>query len=414
MRQFVEDHEKELLLVLITMLAVTRWWIPHVRGFDNIYVASQWVLSYDHGLIRRGLIGTIVKLWAPIVTIEDVQRAAFIAYCVFLVFLLAGSYALLKHKERNGRLFRLILVFLVTPATVPLLARDLGRFDMFLTIIALLSMAIVSLGRHVWLIPILMVAAMFIHESFLILYAPTIVAATIFVYVWNRRETTILATLVGSVTALVTAFLILYFYGTPSLGYEEFSRVNQARAAFHITPLSMHECYFSIKNHYELASSSLFDAGSIANLLLALLVLSPVMLILLNLWSHALKNCGAHRGVCWLLVLATLSGLLVIPVATDYGRWLSAITFCNFFALFFLVSRGVVNVEELTEYTGGSFAVLSVLLILTYLLFGPLHDWNPYPYRDNLFVSSFSMISVMLFDVGFCLRWRSLREHIRS
>jgi hypothetical protein len=410
MRTFIEEHEQEVLLILITMLGITKWWIPNVRGFDNMYVASQWVLSYDHGLVRRGLVGSIMNAWSPIVTIEDVQRSAFVVYCTFLMSLLVVSYALLKQKDKSGRLFRLILVFLATPVTLSLLARDLGRFDLFLTMITFLSMTLLALERHVWLIPILMITAMFIHESFLVLYAPTIMAATIFVYLWSEKEKKILATLVFSTVSVLVAFLVLYKYGSPALAYEDFSRLIQSRAAFNITPLSMHECYFSIQDHFQLASSSLFDAGSMANLFMAVLILSPVIFILLNLWKHALKNCGKHRRICKLFFLATLSGLMVVPIATDYGRWLSAIIFCSFFAVFFFVNKGIIKVEELDEYTGGSFALLFVSIIVTYLLFGPFHDWNPYPYRDNVIVSSLYIIAVLSIDVEIYRRWRSIKK----
>lgn len=408
MKKFIEEHELETLLLVITMLGISRWWIPSVIGFEKMYAASHWILSYDYGLIRRGLVGTIMKVWVPIVTIKDIHHTALIVYCIFLAFLMVSFYALLRYKDKSGQLFRLILLFLVCPATISLLARSLGRFDLFLTIIMFLSMTLLSLNKHVWLIPILTVTAMFIHEGFLILYAPTIMATMIFIYLWNKREKKVLVTLVFSSISVLVAFIVLYKYGNPTLGYEEYLRFNQSRADFSITPLSMRESYFSIKDHYELASSSLFDAGSIANLILALMILSPVILVLLNLWTHVLRNCGAQHRVCRFIFLSTLSGLIGVPIATDYGRWLSAIIFCNFFAIFFFISRDIIKFEKLAEYSGDSFKLLFISIILTYLLFGPLYDWNPYPYRDNLLLSSFFIIVVLFFDVGFYLRWRFL------
>ncbi len=429
MRKFIEEREQEVLLLLITMLAVARWWVPSVRGFENIYPASQWVLSYDYGLIRRGLLGTIAKMWMPIVSIKDVQHTALAAYCIFLALLLVIFYFLLKNKEKNGRLFRLILLFIAAPATLSLLARDLGRFDLFLIMIILLSLSLLSLNKHVWLIPILMITAMFIHESFLVLYTPTIIAAMIFVYAWGKRSEidsrqktagmTVLRVIVVSTISVLAAFFILYKFGYPTLGYDEFSRLVQSRATFRVTDLSMRECYYSLKDHTALTSPYLHDTGSILDFFGALLILSPVILILLNLWTHALRNCGSHpnagfqRGACWLFFLATLSGLILLPIATDYGRWLSAITFCNFFAIFFLVSKDIIKVESLPEYSGGSFTLLFVLIILTYLLFGPLHDWEPYPYQHNLIYSSLSTIAVLVFDIGFIHRWRSVNAKSR-
>jgi hypothetical protein len=408
MKKFIEEHELEVLLLFVTVVGITRWWMPSVRGFELMYGASQWALSYDHGLIRRGLVGTLMKLWVPIVSVEDIHRIAFLAYCFFLLVLLTVSYFLLRYKEKNGQLFRLILLFLSAPVTLSLVARDLSRFDLFLTLLTLLSMILLSLKKYIWLVPVFMVSAMFIHESFLVLYTPTIAAALFFVYIWNNKEKQILTTLIVSVVSTAAAFFILYKYGNPSLGYEEFYRSIQSRAAFTITPLSMRECYFSISDHHHLASSSLYDAGSIANLVLALLMLSPVILVLLNLWVHAFRNCHDHRIACGLLLLATLSGLIVVPIATDYGRWLSAVIFCNFFVVFFLIHRDIIKMEELVEYAGGSFKILFVVIILTYLLFGPFHDWNPYPYRDNVLISSLSISSALAFDIVFSLRWRSL------
>jgi hypothetical protein len=410
MKKFIEEHELEVLMILVTVLGITKWWIPKVQGFEKIYAASHWVLSYDYGFIRRGLVGTIMKIWVPIVTIEDIHHTAFIAYCIFLVFLLIVFYVLLRYKDKHGQLFRLILIFLANPATIAMLARDLGRFDLFLIIITFILMTLLLFNKHVWLVPILMVIAMFIHEGFLILFAPTILAAIIFVYLWKEREKKLLVTLVFSVISVAAVFLFIYKYGRPAMGYDKFWPLIQSRAAFNITELSIRECYFSVVDHYNLASSSLYDAGSIANFFAALLIMSPVILILINLWTHAFRDCGAQHRVCKLLLLATLSGLMVIPIATDYGRWLSGVIFCNFFAIFFLISKGIIKVEELTEYKGDSFAILFVPILLIYLLFGPLHDWNPYPYTDNLIFSAISITVVLFFDIGFYLRWQSLSK----
>ena len=407
MKKFLEEHELEVLLILITMVGVARWWIPPVWGFENMYGASHWALSYDYGLVRRGLVGAIVKLWMPMVTIEGVRNVALAAYALFLAFLLVIFYVVLRYHDKGGRFLRIILLFIVTPATLALCARDLGRFDLFLTTTMILCLVLVSLRRYLWLIPVLMVAAMFIHESFLILYAPTIGAALLFVYRWENNGRRFLLTLAAATLSVAGAFLLLYKFGNPALGYSEFSRLIQSRATFPITELSMRECYYGLKDHLGLASSSLFDGGSVVNLLMALLILSPFILILVNLWSHALRHCGAHRTACRLLFLATLGGLLLIPIATDYGRWLSAIIFCNFFALFLLIRMDIIKVEELTEYTGGSFPLFFLLLLLTYLLFGPFHDWEPYPYQHHVVYSFLSIISVLIFDIGFSLRWRS-------
>ncbi|HTK81740.1 MAG TPA: hypothetical protein VL633_05565 [Bacteroidota bacterium] len=408
MRTFIEENEREVLLILVTMLAITRWWIPSVAGFENMYGASHWVLSYDYGLIRRGLVGAIFKMWMPIVTIEGVHTVALVAYCTLLALLLVVFYVLIRNKEKNGRLFRIILLFCACPATLALAAHGLGRFDLFLTILMFLILTLLSIDKVLWLVPVLATAGMFVHESFMILYAPTILATMIFLY-GRKKSANLLAVFVVTVICVAGSFVALYKFGNPPFKYDEFAPLLQERAAFPITELSIRECYFSIRDHLDLASSSLYDVGSIVNVCMAVLMLSPMILILLNLWSHAVKNSGNLRKFCLMMFLATLSGLLLIPLATDYGRWLSAIVFCNFFAVFFLMSIDVFGAEELVEYSGRRYPFSYLLVFLTYLLFGPFHDWNPYPYMGHFVYTFMAIMPVLLFDVGFIMRWRAHR-----
>jgi hypothetical protein len=410
MRKFLERHDLQVVLLLVTLIATVRPWVSSVVEFEKMYAASHWALSYELGLVRRGLIGSIMSLFVPVVSTEVVLTAAFVSLCIFLGILMAVFLNLIKNHDVDSRIFRLILLFMVTPATLSLYAKDLGRFDLFLMMILALCFILLSKQRHLWLIPVLAMGAMFIHEGFLILCAPTLLAALLFVYVRDARQKKMLTTLVASVIAVGGSFLVLALFGTPTLGYEEFSRLVQARATFFITELSMRECYYGIANHLALASPYLSDAGSLLNLFGAVVILSPVFLVLANLWTRVMKNCGSARGTCWMLLLSSLSGLLVVPIATDYGRWLSAVVFCNFFVLALLISRGDLKAEVLEEISGGSFSALLVLAVVTYALFGPLNDWNPYPYQHNLFSSALSLIAVLAFNAGFVMRWRSVRK----
>src|ERR1043166_2036100 len=198
MRKFLEEHEYEVLLILVAMLGVTRWWSPAEVGFDNIYAASHWTLSYEHGFLRRGLVGSIVQLWMPGVGIATVRNISLVAYCTLLVSLLPVIYNLLKHKDIDKRLFRLLLLLTVTPSTFSFLARFLGSYDLFLILITFCCMALLSVKKLLWLVPVLLGTAMLIHEGFLVMFAPTIMATMLFIYFFEGRERRMLAAFVAS------------------------------------------------------------------------------------------------------------------------------------------------------------------------------------------------------------------------
>jgi hypothetical protein len=255
-----------------------------------------------------------------------------------------------------------------------------------------------------------MVAAMFLHEGFMLLWAPTLVGLMLFLVARDRGDRRALVALVLSVIGVGGAFVVLYRFGTPAVPYEEFVRMVQSRADFHVTELSLRECYFSATDHLGLTLPYFTDPGAMLNLLMALVVLSPVALVLGNIWIQAMRSGGPHRWATILLLASTLSGVALFPIATDFGRWLSAMTLCNFFAVFFLFRTGALSADDLPELSAGSFPYLFVLLFLTYLLFGPLHDWMPYPYQDQPWVSAASTAAILLFDVGYILHARSFRR----
>jgi len=68
MREFLERHDLQVVLLLVTLIATVRPWVSSVVEFEKMYAASHWALSYELGLVRRGLIGSIMSLFVPIVS----------------------------------------------------------------------------------------------------------------------------------------------------------------------------------------------------------------------------------------------------------------------------------------------------------------------------------------------------------
>ncbi len=251
--------------------------------------------------------------------------------------------------------------------------------------------------------PALMTGAIFLHEGFLLLWAPTLLAMMLLLWSLDRSALTPLVSAGSAAAGIAVAFYFIYVHGTPSVPYEEFVQLVQSRADFRVTELSLKECYFRATDHVGLTLPYFTDPGAMLNLGMALLVLSPMGLILGTLWRRAIANAGAVRWAVVLLLLGSVSGLALFPIATDFGRWLSAITFCNMFAVFLLVRLRVLHAEDLSFLSHGSFPYLFLLLFSTYVLFGPLHDWMPYPYQDRPVVSALVVMAILTFDVAFLL-----------
>jgi hypothetical protein len=156
---------------LIALLLLISW----SRGWPGAVESPYWYLSYAHGFIRRGLIGTITS---PFLVGRPLATALAVAasICTVTTLLVVGflSYrlaALIKDPAAMAA----VMAFAVSP-TLSMLARDLGFLDIFLIAATLAAAACHRAGRT-WLASAICLLAPLIHEAFFFLAAPALAGA---------------------------------------------------------------------------------------------------------------------------------------------------------------------------------------------------------------------------------------------
>jgi hypothetical protein len=145
------------------------------RGVSNLFL-PYWRITYAHGYVRRGLLGTVFQFFAGGFPPNEQEMQVFAVHVLALTALLAGVVL------EAARLWRAALprtrLLLATGTATFLLSRFVltvancgGYPDVILLLIALLAYALLARGR---LAPALALAtvAPFIHEAFVFLWAP--------------------------------------------------------------------------------------------------------------------------------------------------------------------------------------------------------------------------------------------------
>ena len=166
-------------LIGIAALAVFRGSANNI----NPHVLTYYVVNYDDGLIRRGLIGEVFSWFVTQQDLATVKAALLAMYTPLVIVLLAGLFCWVLILERRRRDFLVVALFAVflSSQMVPTLAYDVGFLDVFDFL--LISVAAVALvRRQPWGAAIAGAVGPFIHEAFVFYWLPLVAVG-----LWDDR-----------------------------------------------------------------------------------------------------------------------------------------------------------------------------------------------------------------------------------
>lgn len=163
----------------ITALIALLLFVSTLRGLDlpNPYSKAHWLFSYQYGLIKRGLIGTILQ---PVFDNVNAYYGSLVIIAVSFLILILFLYALFVVLHRIsgvylGRHSGVILCGLVFVSSPFMIFRShtVGYFDNLLALLALLSVLAICRQRF-WIASLLAVLAILIHEAYLLVGLPAV------------------------------------------------------------------------------------------------------------------------------------------------------------------------------------------------------------------------------------------------
>lgn len=345
MKAFIKKYRLELMFGMV-LFTYFLYYVPHIDDLIS-WCVTPYAMSYRFGFISRGLIGTIIRLLIPNLTITHIYLIITlntIILCILTVYFLSRIIRKCVPESYYAVVYMAFL-FLVNPGSIAFLFYygNYGRLDLFMIIILLLSALAIIYDRCLWTIPLMCVAGIMIHQAFLFMYFPAIfgLMAYYIIVKKDRRYVPYLA-----VTTVLTGAMFLYmqFFGNSIHGYtyeEVMTIINNTTAI----PGDFIEYDMMVRLEYY---TSCFDTietfviesipMNLFKLAMILVLMSPMILLVKRFWKDFVGNTGKKMSV--MLPLISLIGLIPKFVMTnDYGRDFSALIISEFVMMFVLYAK---------------------------------------------------------------------------
>lgn len=344
-------HSSVSIYSVVVVLAIFAVTVASIALFSNELALSHYktlhfVLSYDAEFLKRGLVGEAFRLLGI-----SPWGAAPGVFTLMVLLLLSGVYALgafaVIRQRADPVLVGILIALWASPAALPHLTADFGRFDALLILLlgvwAVCSYALTANLSLVFL-TLASCTAVLIHEIALFVTVP--VGLALWLIRYDEPVISVRTVAFGAVISF--AFTLIWTFGngdilTPAgvraliserFGAGDYSiklmllvlfgdisenAVYSARQAARFAPLREHLEFFGIMFGF-------------------LLLLGAMIAILI-------RQLPRHG---WLAVVACLAPLALYPLGYDYFRWLS----------FVLINMTVLSVWAMLHDPGTTDAII--------------------------------------------------------
>ena len=356
---------------------------------------THWAFSYDHGFVKRGLVGEVLSaVIEPQSLFQTVRVASLVSAVAIAAALL---YVFLRPFVRFGGPGH--LAFAVVTAThfgtLQHFFYDLGRFDNFGLLLSLLCLACIDrCGRGVSTVVIAVACGtgIVIHEAFVVIYLPMVLA-----YWWYRDAGARWMTypLAGVALLLLVVALLMVSRGSPAVARSDYVRELRAEHGEWINEGSVGVLYGGVKTESNRVVSNLLTPRRIIQHVVLAAFLFPSLVLVV----HAFRRGGDAgvpsrpldvRGLMTLLVCCSPLALYVVGV--DFARWW-ALALTN---IFVVLAWLTLSSETWRERVGDAFSRHGRLVwsaVALNLVSGPLGvASSPFPRIDPLITAAVTMM----------------------
>lgn len=166
---------------MATLVATTIVTCLRAARLPNQFATEHWLVDYRFGVVKRGLVGSVVALITAALRTRPSQAAinalavaAFIIFCAAIVWV---CVRMLQRSHWSSDVALAALVFLSSPFVV-MSAHLIGYYDNIVVSLAIVSLALVFAGR-IGSAAIVQGLSLLVHENTLLIAFPAVLWATL-------------------------------------------------------------------------------------------------------------------------------------------------------------------------------------------------------------------------------------------
>lgn len=353
-------------LIPIALLSVLAYLLRSIHYRHPNF--SVFLFDYEHGFIRRGLLGAIANL-SPIELEEYfVFLALYGAVSVALYFSVLALFYRTLVCEKDGATFSNVLLcsfILISPIFLKNSYWDFGRFDQLGYLCLVLFALAPSVAQRVLVVllpPILIIC----HEGQIILTIAPMIAIFLSgaLHENSLLQIRTLAPLSLSILGSLTMTVYFLLYGIPQVEYETLHQYFVAKSEYNKRDFSF-LLYDDVKANMEIGMGKgregrQLDASPVY--ILTFILHLPVIGILYRAYKDTSKL--PQRLACGLIALTVLAQCIIFFLSIDYARHVANIFFSFVVMLFFLIDKFNLS-EQVAAHAARNRSFLIALLAVS-------------------------------------------------
>ena len=351
------------LLTALPLLVSLAW----LGGtLNRAYGPTHYFLNYRHGFLKRALVGQVLS---PLHFI-GMRQILVIELAVFAL-LVAATYAVFRHMLFGSIEQRSLAVFLLAaPAVLPHFAYLSGDLDSFLYLLTVLAVgALLSLPSGFALLGTLALSlvALLIHEGFVLLFYPLLLAVMLDLV---RRKRMRASLVILQLAVVAAVFLAVLHYGKWAVPHPEYMAAAQQRTDIPLEGTVFLVLASTLQQQLHFVAG-LYRPNLVIGILLSGLVSLPYLGLLAWLMQRSLALRGYAVGQRRALLLLLASPLLLCALGHDVMRWVAAIGVNLSLFLLYLYSSAAEGSNERHTLTAWTATPLYAAMLGYVLALGP-------------------------------------------
>jgi len=351
------------------------------KSAHTYWMDTHWLFNYEHGFIKRGLIGEVFRQAGFDFTLATLTVAQTVTiFLASAAFLALVTWFVLQNYRSNDPWHSAVIVaiglmLMTAPGALRQTVFEVGRFDAFGLV--LLCTIFVVTGRSLGLFSLLfllvaLVLAIFAHEALFFWVAPL----GLWLWYLRKEEATPIAMPMAAICAVAVGAVLIA--GTSSysdyLTFAEIKSDLELQTDVPIVDSSLMVQFRSLDENVARSAKYSFSYLRIIGCLIGLISLIPYVVVL---WMTVKRDDRIKLRWAW---VAAFAPLLLVFAGHDQGRWLAMTN-----ASLCLVMVALLSNVRITPQQAKPLLPLICLTSVCQFFAGPFGNIVPFPYLMRFF-----------------------------
>ncbi len=338
--KFLKDNTWFIIFFLLFVVTVLYSTYRCNYIFNNYYTPTAYQINYSNGFISRGLVGTLLKMFFRNVTYKKIIGVVITSTMICFTTVSYLLQIIIKKMKNDKRIVVLCFLFVFNSVSFLYMFKNgqAGRYDYFLFLNAIITLIIINKNKYLWIVPIITLMSMLIHENYLFYYAPMICLLLCFNAYENKDKKSFKYGLLNFIV-LCAIFFLIFFFGknTGFNNYIEHTAYLQQYTDFEVSSVLVHDVYYwPLASIAKFVRTQMAPSYGIVNYTYAIVSFGLYFFALLKIIFIPVYKKIHNKLVYVLLILSCFATLVLFFIGSDYGRWVTSITNCITMLAFFM------------------------------------------------------------------------------